>query len=43
RRYANLEQIISDAVRNYVADVKRKDFQMKAKVIKLRSNKLFNQ
>jgi 3-methyl-2-oxobutanoate hydroxymethyltransferase len=26
RRYANLEQIISDAVRNYVADVKRKDF-----------------
>jgi 3-methyl-2-oxobutanoate hydroxymethyltransferase len=26
RRYANLEQIISDAVKNYVADVKRKDF-----------------
>ncbi len=26
RRYANLEQIISDAVRTYVADVKRRDF-----------------
>ncbi len=26
RRYANLEQIISDAVKTYVADVKRRDF-----------------
>ncbi len=26
RRYANLEQIISDAVKNYIADVKRCDF-----------------
>lgn len=26
RRYANLEQIISDAVKAYVADVKRRDF-----------------